>query len=61
MTTADIISTIILVRLIRVCVLACRSIFLCLFDFIKLPLAATKIQQPFLLRKIFTRLNYSLT
>lgn len=52
MTTADIISTIILVRLILLCVLACRSIFLCLFDFIQLPLAGTNIHPALLLYKI---------
>lgn len=49
---ADITSTINLVRLILVCVLACRSIFLCLVDFIQLPLAGTNIHPALVLYKI---------
>lgn len=61
MMMADIASTINLVRLILVCVLACRSIFLCLLDFIKLSLAGTNLHHISIVVKILARLNHSLT
>jgi hypothetical protein len=56
-TTADIARTINLVRFVLFIVLACRSIFLCLLDFILLPLAGANIHHVYLIDKIRISLN----
>ncbi len=56
-TTADITRTINLVRFVLFMVLACRSIFLCLLDFILLPLAGANIRRVCQIDKIRISLN----